>query len=228
MLTKVFTVRVNDYFPELCEITLPWIKAYAKRIGAEFHEITERKFPDFPPTYEKLQIHELGADSQWNILIDADMVLNSNFPDVTQFNPQEIGLYMTYDASFLFEPDQYFVRDGRRLGIATNFLAVHHCNHDVWTPLEMPFSVAQHKTKRLHIIDEYCFSRNVARFGLKVNGVYHGVPLPAPRPILSDPLLDDLIHLDVSTNSKKDVLDVARKVDQMWKTNANNRTISPK
>lgn len=217
-MRKVYTLKVNDYFPELCAITIPWLRAYATRIGAEFVEVTERKFPEFPPTYEKLQLYDLTPENEWSILIDADIIVNPQFPNVLKIVPiDHIGLYMTYPANMLFEADQYFARDGRALGIASNFLVVHNCNHDIWTPLEIPYEEAVTKSKRLHILDEYCISRNVARFGLKVAGVYEGTSMPAPRKILDDPLVDDLIHLDVSTNSKTDVLDVARKVDAMWR-----------
>src|SRR6185369_17056089 len=146
---RVFTLRVNNYFPELCQITIPWIRAYAHRLGAEFVEVTERKYPEFPPTYEKLQLYDLSRGCDWAILIDADMIINPDFPDVLSITPPDfVGLYMTYQADSLFEADQYFVRDGRRLGIASNFLVVHDCNHDIWTPLEMSYAEAATKTKR--------------------------------------------------------------------------------
>jgi hypothetical protein len=97
MKTKtVWTVVVDDYFPQLCEITLPNLAAYAKRIGADFQIITERLNPSFPPTYEKTQIWDRGIESDWNILIDADMLISPTFWDVTEIVPEDhVGMYMS-------------------------------------------------------------------------------------------------------------------------------------
>ncbi len=216
----VFTVCVNDYFPELCAITFPLIEAYARRIGAKFHVITERKFPEFPPTYEKLQLGELGRDNEWNILIDADMLVSPLLGDVTRLvDARTVGLFMQYGAETLFQADQYFMRDGRRLGVATNFVVSHNACHDIWTPLEMPASVALTKTKRAHIVDEYCVSRNFARFGIRAVCIDLGWSEPAPFKLsLGQTFTSDIVHLDVSTNDRATVLSVARKQAEEWKT----------
>ncbi len=52
----------NEYAPEIRKITYPFLKAWAYKIGAEFFEITERKFPEMPPVYEKFQIYELSKE----------------------------------------------------------------------------------------------------------------------------------------------------------------------
>jgi hypothetical protein len=173
MKKRLYTVCVDNYFPELMEYTLPNLKSYADRIGAEFVVIKERQFPDFPPTYEKLQIR--GEDSDWTILVDADTMLHPQTPDLTMVLPPDyVGSYMQFDASLLFEPDEYFFRDGRRIGVATNLVVAHRACRDLWTPLEFGWDIAKTKTKREFIIDEYCISRNVARFGLKKSGLFDG------------------------------------------------------
>ena len=75
MKKTLFTLNVNKYSPEIVELTYPHLKAYAHKIGAEFVEITERKFKKMPVTYEKLQIFNLGKDNDWNIFIDADAMI---------------------------------------------------------------------------------------------------------------------------------------------------------
>lgn len=188
MKTKtVWTVAVDNYFPQLCEITLPNIEAYAKRIGADFRVITERRHPEFPPTYEKLQVHDLDAGG-WNILIDADMLISSTFWDVTEVvPPTHVGMYMAFDCRSLFPMDDpYFKRDGRNLGVASNFLVIPEGCVDFWTPLEEPADVVLPKLKRQFIVDEYCFSRNVARFGLKTTGITRQDK-------------QEILHLDVTT-----------------------------
>ncbi|HWB97853.1 MAG TPA: hypothetical protein VG672_14160 [Bryobacteraceae bacterium] len=42
----VYTLNIGDYAPEICALTYPLMEAYARKIGADFHVIRERKFPD--------------------------------------------------------------------------------------------------------------------------------------------------------------------------------------
>ena len=81
----IFTVNVDNFAPEVTEITFPYIKAYAHKIGAEFFEITARKNPDKPPAYEKFQIYDLGRlmRNDWNIFFDADTLIHPDYPDIT-------------------------------------------------------------------------------------------------------------------------------------------------
>ena len=168
----LFVVNVGDYFPELMQYTLPNLRYFAEKNGAEFQLITERKYPDFPPTYEKLQVYDLGKDNDWNMLIDADFMLHPNFWDPTEMlDPAYVGFHAGYEASDQFVMDDYFRRDGRNRGISTNFVISSKACHDLWTPLEFGWDVAQRKLSRKHIIDEYCVSRNLSRFALKYSGI---------------------------------------------------------
>jgi len=73
----VYTIAIDNWFPELCNITFPLMRSWAGRIGADFKVIDEAKFPGFPPNYEKFQIWELGSDYDWNVYIDADMIIDA-------------------------------------------------------------------------------------------------------------------------------------------------------
>lgn len=189
---NLFVLQIGNYFPELCKITIPNLKSYADRIGADFQLITDRKFPDFPVSYEKLQIFNLGKDSDWNILVDADFLINPMFWDVTEIVPQDrVGVFLGYKADTVFTKlDKYFLRDGRNQGIVSNFVVTHHVCHDLWTPLDIPFRAAAQYVPRSHIIDEYCISRNLARFGLKLTGL-------VPRAESSNLV----VHLDATTQN---------------------------
>ena len=206
-MKNLFTLYVKDYFPEMAKITLPNIERYAKKIGANFHLITERKFPEWPVTYEKLQIHELGKDADWNIHVDADMLIHPDFWDVTKASdPRCVSFLHAYDAKEWFKPDEYFLRDGRERGVTSNFVVVHRMCHDFWTPFDVPFEVAKHGTKRLHGIDDYCFSRNLAKYGLKDCGI-----LPNPR------YHWQIVHLCTGGNPQKEIiLEHAQKVLKDW------------
>jgi hypothetical protein len=191
MKIEIFVVRVDDYLPELCAITLPRIEAYANRIGAKFTLISTRKYPEFPPTYEKLQVYELGKNNDYNILLDADIVLADDFEDITKNVPLNgVGFWHEYRASGLFAPDQYFFRDNRNVGVATNMLVVPRACHDIFTPLEIDAEEAKKRTNRWFIIDEYCISRNLAKFGIKYTSCLTRE--------------DKFLHLNVTTDNVKD------------------------
>lgn len=167
---KIFTLCVNNYFPELMAYTLPSIERYAQKIGAEFHVITERKYPEFPPTYEKMQVYELGADSQWNLFLDADIMVRKDAPDV-MVDEGSIGLFAGFTATDQFRPDIYFARDRRNRGISGFMVLSSWLTHDLWTPLEFPWEVAKNNLTRHHCIDEYCISRNLSKYGLRYWGL---------------------------------------------------------
>ena len=52
----IHVVNINNFFPELFALTYPTIESYAQRYGYEINIISERKFPDYPIHYEKLQV----------------------------------------------------------------------------------------------------------------------------------------------------------------------------
>jgi hypothetical protein len=175
---SVYVVRVDGYWPELCELTFKSLRWYAQKIGAEFVEITKRRYPDFPPTYEKVQVYDLGKDNAWNILIDADFLIHPLTPDVTKvLNPDEVGVDYGYAANtYLDTRDKYFLRYGENRGIATGLVVTSNMMHDLWTPLEFGWEEARKRVNREFIIDEYCLSRNLAKFGLKYTGLFQSEP----------------------------------------------------
>ena len=168
MKKAVWVVNIDNFLPLTTKYTFKTIAYYANKIGADFNIITKRKFPDFPPTYEKLQIYELGKGYDWNVLIDADMLIHPFLWDITKIVPTtKVGFYAAYDVRQWFEIDDYFLRDERFLGIASNFIAINKICHDFWTPFEMSYNEIKNKSRRYHGIEDYCFARNLARFGLK-------------------------------------------------------------
>jgi len=170
--TVIYVLLVNDYLPELCQLTIPNLRAYAERLGAEFKLITERRFSEWPITYEKIQVHELGMDNEWNVLIDADTIIHPDMPDVRQVcGPQRVGFTSRYQAHLCLRQDKYFERDGRDVGVAGGFVVTSHLCHDLWTPLEFTFEEVREHAIRVHILDEYCISRNLAKFGFPYTGL---------------------------------------------------------
>jgi hypothetical protein len=181
----VFTLNVDDYAPEICELTYPYLKAYAEKIGADFFVITERKFPEMPPVYEKMQIWRLGhaMGNDWNIYIDSDALVHPETVDFTSLIGKDTVMHNGFDmASIRWKYDQYFLRDGRNIG-SCNWLAIASdwCM-DLWQPLDLPLEEAlkniyptpnelANGITREHLIDDYTLSRNIARFGLKFKSI---------------------------------------------------------
>lgn len=201
MKKSIYTVQVDNYLPELCALTIPAMERYAKKIKADFHVITERKFPNLPPTYEKTQVWELGYGKEWNILFDCDMAIREEMYDVTQVLPEDsIGSWMVYNPSITIAYDDVLPLDGTAIAIATNFMVVPKQFHDVWKPLTMNDQSIIAHMKRPFVVDEYCMSRNAYQLGCRIAQV--------AMPGASDNLF---MHANITTDGK-DVESVVKEV----------------
>lgn len=137
MKKTLWTVNVDNYEPDITRITYPLLKRYAHKCRADFNIITERKYPEMPPTYEKLQIHELGQDSDWNIFIDSDAIVHPDFFDVTNHLQKDTVCHNANDmAGNRWTYDKYFLRDGRHIGSCNWFAVGSNWCLDLWRPLE--------------------------------------------------------------------------------------------
>jgi hypothetical protein len=200
-------LATKDYAPELCAITIPTIQAYAEKIGADFNLIHERKFPDFPINYERLQIYEAGKDYEWNFNIDADMVLGKELPDISLGAPKEyVRIVMHFNLSeyFNIEDNIFFARDGRGAGIVDAFLMTSHWTHDLWRPLpgKLQDYESIFKEKNPRRISEYCISQNLAKYGLKFSGAFFRG--------------DQIFHVGYTSGNAEDAIYVARAKAQEW------------
>ena len=171
----IHVVYINNYFPELWRLTLPTIERYARRIGSDLNIITKRKYPKWHIYYEKIQVYDDGTNYDFNFLVDADILVHHEFPDFsTIIKPYHAGINDSFDANKLFniENNIYFERDGRNVGLASNAVITSRHTHDLWTPLDITpeeaNAISQPKGSNP---DEYCISLNLAKFGLKYNGI---------------------------------------------------------
>jgi len=179
----VFLLNINGFSPEITDLTYPLIEAYARKIGAGIHIIRERKFPEWPLTFEKLQIYELGQqmENDWNIYIDSDTLIHPDTPDMTQMLPKDTVAHFGKDFSLVrWRSDRFFQRDGRNIG-SGNWLAIaSNLCIDLWkppddlTPAEavgnIHPTVAERRSGVIdpsHLVDDYLLSRNIAKYGLK-------------------------------------------------------------
>lgn len=157
----------------LCAITVPLIKAYAERIGADVNIIGgTRAFPDYPPTYERMQIFAAGRHYKWNICVDTDVLIGPFVIDVTGIVPRNaVGLIMNYSASLSFPVDnRFFGRDGRDLVPVEAFIVTSDWTHDLWEPLKGSSAANLAGVFNEIQIAEYALALNLARYGLKCVG----------------------------------------------------------
>jgi len=178
----IFTLNVNGYAKEITDITFPLISHYAKKIGADFHIIKDRKFPDWPITYEKLQIYQLAQEmkNDWNLYIDADTIIHPDFMDITNHIPKDTVAHNGCDtADNRWRYDRFFHRDGRHIGSCNWFAVASDWCIELWKPLEdltveeavaNIFPTVNEQNTVItseHLIDDYTLSRNIAKHGLK-------------------------------------------------------------
>ena len=179
----IFTLNVNGYSPEMTALTYPLIQAYARKIGADFHIITERKFPEWPITYEKLQINELAQqmENDWNIYIDSDALVHPDTPDLTLLLPRDTVAHFGSDfAPTRWKTDRFFHRDGRHISSGNWLALASDLCIELWkpvddmTPAEAVANIQPSVIERTggiitpsHLIDDYILSRNIAKYGLK-------------------------------------------------------------
>lgn len=188
MRKTLYTLNIDNYEPAICDLTYPLMKHYANKIGAQFHIISERKFPDWPVTYEKLQVAEFASafDDEWSIFIDSDTLINPEMFDVTEQMGKDTVCHNGKDfANVRWSYDKYFRRDGRGWGSCNWFtVGSEWTRDDLWRPLDdltleqalanIHITVGEHNSghcKTEHLIDDYTLSRNIARFGLKATTV---------------------------------------------------------
>lgn len=178
----IYTLAVNNWQPQITELTFPLLKRYAAKIGADFKVINDRKFPDFPITYEKFQIFELGKQdgNDWNIYIDADALIHPETPDFTTYLKKDTVAHVGCDDALIrWKYDRYFLRDGRNIGSCNWFTMASDWCIDLWAPPDITpdemvancFPTIEEELSGVvtsyHLIDDYLIGRNIAKYGLK-------------------------------------------------------------
>lgn len=190
MRKTLWTLNVGNYAPELCELTYPLLLAYARKMGADFQIINERRFPEMPVTYEKLQIFYLGRGNDWNVYIDSDAVIFPDMFDVTErIGKDTVAHYSRDNCINRFKSNEYFRRDGRDIGSANWFTVASDWCLDLWKPHHTRTISSDLARENIlneirpivverqagitpeHLIDDYTLSLNIARYGLKFTTV---------------------------------------------------------
>jgi len=183
----IYTLNLNGYAPAIRELTYPLMHHYARKINADFVEITERRFPDWPITLEKWQVARLAVerDDEWSIFLDADTLVSPEMFDPTELVHKDTVFHNGKDfANIRWTYDKYFRRDGRNIGSCTWFIAASDlCVEDLYHFPDLPLEECLRRIhitiqeanggqcKTEHLVDDFNMSRNIARFGLKFRTV---------------------------------------------------------
>jgi hypothetical protein len=169
----IHVVCVNNYRLDIACKTVPYLQFYAKRIGADFNLITDRKYPEWPVTYEKMQIYDLGKKYNCNILLDCDILLDHKMYDITEIVPSNcIGTWMVYDPAITIKEDEFIKLDGSDRIPVTNCIVTRQSQHEFWKPFDsISMATALSRMKREFVIDEYCVGRNTKKNNFSIVGV---------------------------------------------------------
>jgi lipopolysaccharide biosynthesis glycosyltransferase len=94
---------------EYAQYTLPTIQQYAKKIGADYFEISDenRVYPTHRPTYEKYQMERMLDKYDRIAWIDCDVIVNPDSPNILDDVPYE-------KMAALFESPTYSEHDTLR------------------------------------------------------------------------------------------------------------------
>src|ERR1700690_3327832 len=140
MKKTLYTLCVNDFAPKICAMTFPLLERYAKKIGAEFYVIKDRKFPDMPVVYEKFQIYDLMKErgDDWALYFDADALIHPDMWDITAMLHKGMTCsgHRSDFAPIRFKPDEYFLRDGRYIAKGNWMMIASDWCRDIWHPLD--------------------------------------------------------------------------------------------
>ena len=85
----VITLTMGTEYDTLSKLTHPTLRAYAKKIGADFHIINEKKLKhNIPVGYEKLQLVDYLEQYHRIIFIDSDIIIRPDTPDLFSYVPE--------------------------------------------------------------------------------------------------------------------------------------------
>lgn len=179
----IYTLNIDGYEPQITGLTHPLMRGFCEKIGAEFYVIDSRKFPDWPVTYEKMQIYELARERKddWAWFLDSDALVSPEMFDVTDHLKKDTVAHNASDmAGLRWSYDDYFRRDGRNFGSCNWCSIASDWCLDLWRPLDdltLDQALANIHPRigeknsgfcdTRHLIDDYTLSRNIAKFGLK-------------------------------------------------------------
>ena len=90
----VLTISIGDHYKKVSELSLPSIKAYAKKIGADFLNIDEFNAYYITQKWNKFHIHELLNKYRRIIYLDIDVLVREDTPNLFEIVPENnLGMF---------------------------------------------------------------------------------------------------------------------------------------
>jgi lipopolysaccharide biosynthesis glycosyltransferase len=90
----VFTISIGEYHQKIAKYTIPSIKKYAEKIGADFINIKEVKKEYITQKWNKFHIHELLNDYKRILYLDIDLIIREDCPNLFDVVPEnKLGMF---------------------------------------------------------------------------------------------------------------------------------------
>jgi len=220
MKKQVVTLNIGNHLPTVTPMTLPTIRCYANKIGAEFKMITEPRIK-LPADHggEKFQLYELSEGYDWTLYLDSDTLVHPNNPDWSEMVAKDTVIFHGLDMYLSrFTATDYNRRSHSLKGACTWFTFFSDWCRDLWHPPELSFEeslkhihpVAEELRSgccsAAHLIDDFTVSCNIARYNLNVVTLMDGLYKQCPG--------DYFFHLYMSDEATK-LVEIRKKM-QVW------------
>ena len=190
MKKLLVTLNINDYDKEITNLTFPFMKEYAKNIGADFHIIKERKFTDFPLMLEEFQMYEFAETYDWIIFLDGDCLINPKGVDLTTLVEEDRVLIAKFNSpTHHYHPENIEGKYNLKYYAPFFFLVFHKNSKDCVKPYQNPYDYYEYiNLKSTHpemetymkirthlsekeikdtLIDEFLLTLNLHRYNIK-------------------------------------------------------------
>ena len=90
----VLTISIGNYYKKISEYTLPFLKKYAEKIGADFINIDKFDGNYITQKWNKFHIHELLNKYKRILYLDIDMIIREDCPNLFEIVPEnKLGMF---------------------------------------------------------------------------------------------------------------------------------------
>jgi len=89
-MNLVLTIAIGPEYEEMKKLTHPSIRDYAKKIGADFLCIKEKKLAKSTPHWDKFQINELLLKYERILYVDTDLIIREDCPNLFDVVPKTL------------------------------------------------------------------------------------------------------------------------------------------
>jgi lipopolysaccharide biosynthesis glycosyltransferase len=109
----VLTISIGDYYKNISSYTLPFIRAYAKKVNADFLNIDEFDKHYITQKWNKFHIHELLNQYKRILYLDIDLIIRDDCPNLFDIVPEtKLGMFdegkYTPRYEFLEQASEYY------------------------------------------------------------------------------------------------------------------------